>query len=292
VNGSINRISGTGRLKPGIFCALVFYAAVLLTLPTPAQVITLVDQNSLAQINIGTGAGSGGGMTNWTVDGVNQLSQQWFWYRVGGAGPESPINSISAPSFSTPSARSLYVTYNNGSYGVTINYLLTGASFGTRSSDMSESISITNSTASPLTFHFYQYSDFDLAGVSGGDIVQLGKNLRGLYNEATITKTNNSSVSETVLTPGANHGETTNYSATLQKLTDAAPDTLSDINSFGPGDATWAFEWDLTVNPLSSVGISKDKLLHWEPVPEPTALVLFGVAGGSVLLRRNRRQRR
>jgi len=256
-------------------------------LSSRAQIVTLTDQNSVALINTGTSAG----MFNWTIDGVNNLNQQWFWYRAGAGGPEQAINTISAPTFSTPNARTLYVSYDNGVYGVTINYLLTGTSPGTRSSDISESISIINHSAAPLAFHFFQYSDFDLAGVKDGDVVQLGKNLRGLFNEADQSKPGSpgNNLTETVVTPGANHGEAALFHSTLDKLNDGNTDNLNDnVGPAGPGYATWALQWDFTIQPGSSVGISKDKYVHWEPIPEPSAIALIslGLIGRALRKRR------
>jgi len=156
---------------------------------------------------------------------------------------------------------------------------------------MSESISITNGTGSALDFHFYQYSDFQLAGIASGERVQLGKNLRGLYNEAKISRNDSaSSVQETVVTPGANEGEAAFYNSTLAKLSDGNTDTLNNNNdTINFGNATWAFEWDLTIAPQSSVAISKDKLLHWDPVPEPSFGVLTGLALAMVAVLRRRK---
>jgi hypothetical protein len=252
--------------------------------PSSAQLVTLVDQNSSATINLSPSANNGGGMTNWIIDGHNELAQQWFWFRIGSSGPELPISSIAAPILSTPNVRTLYSTYNNGAYGVTINYLLTGSAPGQGKSDVSESITITNATASPLQFHFFQYSDFDLGG-PGGDTVSLGKNLRGLFNEADQSD-GVTQLTETVVTPGANHGEAAFFNSTLSKLSDGNPDTLNDNLTAGPGDVTWAFEWDLTINPFSSVGISKDKYVT---IPEPCSLGLFALGFVGFLFRRRKR---
>ncbi len=62
------------------------------TLGVQAQIQTLTDNNSVAQIN----PNSQSGMFNWSVDGQNQLNQQWFWYRIGNT-PEQSIDTISAP---------------------------------------------------------------------------------------------------------------------------------------------------------------------------------------------------
>jgi len=281
VRGSSNRLGG-GAIRLWLIAAAL--SLNLFVPSSPAQIITLHDQNSSASVNLSSGAGNSGGMTNWVVDGQNELAQQWFWYRVGSSGPEHPISAIGSPLISTPNARTLYTTYNNGSYGVTINYLLTGSSPGSGKSDISESISITNGTASPLQFHFYQYSDFDLGG-AGGDTVQLGRNLRGLFNEADQTD-GSVLLTETVVTPGANHGEAAFYNATLVKLSDANTDTLNDnAGPVGPGNVTWALQWDFTIAPGSSVGISKDKYLQ-VPIPEPSVLGLAAIGLLTWTLRR------
>src|SRR6266480_2589709 len=106
-----------------------------------APVVTLTDNNSIAQIDVG----SQSGMFNWRVQGQNQLVQQWFWYRVGGSGPEQSIDTISPPVLSTPNARTLTTTYANSILTVRVDYLLSGGamvSSGNAVSDISESITI------------------------------------------------------------------------------------------------------------------------------------------------------
>lgn len=61
-----------------------------------AQVVTMNDGGSTATVDLGSSAG----MNNWTVNGQNQLNQQWFWYRTDG-GIAQPINSIGAPTVTT-----------------------------------------------------------------------------------------------------------------------------------------------------------------------------------------------
>jgi len=249
-----------------------------------AQIITLVNNNSVAEVN----TSSQSGMFNWSVNGQNQLAQQWFWYRVGATGPEAPINTISAPTITTPNASTLYTSYANNSYGVQIKYSLTGGSAVSGKADMGESIVINNTSASALDFHFFQYSDFNLGGTTGGQTVQLGKNLSGLFNEALQTAPG-VAFTETVLTPGANHGEAGLFNTTLVKLNDGTPTTLNDnAGPVGPGDATWAFEWDLSIAPGSSALISKDKYIQLQPIPEPSSLALIslGLAGCALIKRR------
>ena len=145
-----------------------------------AQVYTLTDLNSIARID----PYSQRGMFDWSVEGQNQLYQQWFWYRVGNTGPEASINNISAPVVTTIDSRSISLAYSAQTYSVEINYLLTGGAVGSRVSDILETIRIRNLGTSPLDMHFFQYSDFNLQGSAGNDVVGLGRNLRQLFNEA------------------------------------------------------------------------------------------------------------
>jgi hypothetical protein len=194
-----SRLCILSAIAIGVVCTLLASAR-----QSHAQIITLSDNNSSAQVNVGSSAG----MFNWFVDGQNQLAQQWFWYRVGNANPEASIDTISAPTISTPNARALYAIFSNASFSVETDYLLTGGLAGSGHSDIGESIRINNLTASPLDFHFFQYSDFDLGGTTGGQTVQLGKDLGGLFNEALQTGPGGTlDESITVATPGANHGE-------------------------------------------------------------------------------------
>src|SRR5690348_16726746 len=102
----MNRLSGKKSWVWAVACGFAVFGSVL---SSSAQVVTLVDQSSSATVNLDGAATPGGlGMTNWSVGGVNNLAQQWFWYRVGSSGPEQPINTIGSLTFSIPNARTLY----------------------------------------------------------------------------------------------------------------------------------------------------------------------------------------
>src|SRR5258705_3135409 len=57
-----------------------------------AVIGNLSDGNSTISLDLSSQAG----MTAWNVNGVNQVQQEWFWFRVGNTA-EASINTISAP---------------------------------------------------------------------------------------------------------------------------------------------------------------------------------------------------
>ena len=264
----------------------------MFALSSSAQNVTLTDQNTAAQININNQMG----MHSWQVDGQEQLFQQWFWYRIGGAGPEQSIDMISAPAYSS-TANTLSTTYTGGSFNINVLYTLRGAPAGSGVADMTEIITINNTSGGVLDFHFFQYSDFDLSATIGGQTAALTRNMNPLspnFNKFIEADQVNAavSISETVITPGADHGEAGFYPGTLNKLNDLNPTTLSDTLSAGPGDATWSLQWDMTLaasGPGSTMQISKDKHLTLLVIPEPSTLGVLAVGLAAYVIGRRRK---
>ena len=131
-----------------------------------------------------------------------------------------------------------------------------------------------------------------MGGTPGGQTIQLGKDLSGThYNEAYQTGPGAIlDESITVAAPGANHGEAAFFNSTLVKLNNGVADNLNDnAGPLGPGDATWALQWDRQIAAGGSFLISKDKYIQLAgAVPEPSALALISV-GLAGLARRKRR---
>jgi hypothetical protein len=256
------------------FClAIAALFSFAMVLPSQAQIITLTDPlfpGVAAQIN----AGSQAGMFNWTVGGINQLTQHGFWYRIGTAGPEQSISTISAPTITQTTPNQATALYNNGAYSVQVLYRLTG---NTASSGINESIRIINNTTNSADFHFFQYSDFDLNGTSGGQSVQ--------FSPPQVTQTLGSVWSASqIVTATPNHSEAAFFNATLNSLNDGVATTLNDnLGPVGPGDVTFALQWDFTLAAGGSKLISPILTVQ---VPEPSALVLLALGLAAFTLRR------
>lgn len=241
-----------------------------------ATTYTLTDGNSSATVDPSSQAG----MYNWRVDGVNHLYQQWFWYRVGNTAEQS-INTISSPVVSQLAPNQLGIVYTAaGLFNVTIQYTLFGGQPGSGQADIGESIRVNNLSCSKLDFHFFQYSDFDLMGIPGGDTAE--------HVNANMVRQSKGdlAISETTILPTPSRWEIDYFDNTLNRLNDGVATTLSNTASpLGPGDVTWAFEWDKNIPKGGSLLISKDKQLSAVPIP-PGALLLGSGLLGLVGVRR------
>jgi hypothetical protein len=270
-------------MKRYIFLLAAFLAAMVVTSASPGYAaIMLTDHNSTVTID----PGSPSGTNSWVIDGTNQLYQQWFWYRIG-ATPESSIDTLGTPTVANPDPTIAIITYSTPQLEVKLTYVLTGGAWGSGQSDLAETIRIWNKGGSAIDFHFFQYSDFDLDGTPGDDTL-------AFCNANMVCQVGeHSALSETVVTPAPDHHEGAMFPTILNKLNDGAPTTLTDLPALGvalgPGDVTWAYQWDKVIAAGGTFIISKDKAMR--EVPEPCTLVLWCGLGGLGLLIA-RRQRR
>src|ERR1700752_5050361 len=110
------------RLASGTSVLAAAVAALSLgSAPAQGSRVVLKDGNSIANCSTETVDG----MTDWVVDGVDHMYQQWFWFRVGDNGPESsiddpgqtPIAVTDTNPFDGPAPDTLSVRYGDPTAG-------------------------------------------------------------------------------------------------------------------------------------------------------------------------------
>lgn len=245
----------------------------------------LGDRNSTIAIDDASPAG----MHHWAVDGVNHLSQQWFWFRADGDAFERPINMLPLTGaaltdtnpFVDPRPDTLALRYSGAGFSIQPSWTLRGGLPGSRHSDVTEQIVINNTRTTALHLSFFQYSDFNLNGNPFDDSAGI---MGSLHN--TAQQWDSGYVfSETVVTPIPTHFEVAFFPGIRDRLNDGSITNLLDLaGPIGPGDCTWGFQWDLTIAPGGTAIISKDKSLI--PSPGVVGLGVLGLGGLMVWRRR------
>lgn len=249
--------------------ALAIAPPITLTDPAGANSTVKIDPYSQA------------GVYDWTVELFNQLSQSSYWYRIGNTGTASAVSALSLDHIDQFDPTTATAYYKGASIDVQVNYSLTGADPGSGTSDLAQTISVTNKTSSTMSFHLFQYVDFDLNGTAPTEIA---------------TRTDSSHVKQTDGTTQAqvgvsipSHWEIGDAATLLNKLSTTSFTNLADSASPYTGDAAFAFQWDWSIAKSGSKSMSEDMLTTGAPVPEPSsAIALIGALGLIPALRRRR----
>lgn len=260
-----------------------------------AHAVTLTDGNSGVVVNPASQAG----VSDWTVDGTDHLTQQWFWYRVDND-PESSIDTLQIIGTQLSDADNdgggndkITTTYGGSGFEIEVAFTLKGGLIGSGDSDLGENITITNTNTNqvPMNITFFQYSNFDLKGDGTGD--------QSLIAASTARQIDGlTELAETVVEPTPLRGEVGFTSTTLDKLNDGVASNLNTLiagNPFfitpGTGDATWAYQWNFVIPVGQSVIISKDKnLTTATTIPAPNAALAGLAMIGGLAVRRVRRR--
>lgn len=262
---------------------------------TAVAQFVLADQNSFINVNPSAEAL----FSSWNVDGVNHLNEMSNWYRIGSTGGEKSAHTLALQSATPFDSNGDFIddsatlVYTQARFRLELDVGVTGFAPGSRKSKMGETISITNTSTTPLIIHFFEYMDLNLTNFAGDDsVVQLTPS-SGVQSDA-FTK-----VSAGII--DADGFELANFPFTLTNLLDSSPTTLSNNpgfgNTWGPADVTWALQWNFDgVNPLRPIiqpGQTAVIIKDWIMTPndpEPGTLGIVTLVGGALLRRRERRR--
>jgi hypothetical protein len=187
-----------------------------------------------------------------------------------------------------PNLNDLAVIYQNAQLSLSIEYTLSGDGVNSGSADMGESIKVGNAGGSSINLSFYQYSNFDLLQNNNNSVSILGA--PGAFTGALQTTggPGGTGIGEAILGPNANDAEAALVPTTFNKLTAGSYVTLDNTTSAGPGNVTWAFQWNTTLASGDQFDLSKDKGLSVQLIPEPSTLALIALGMGALgmMLRR------
>ncbi len=258
------------RWRIGCFLCLLVFAGEA----ARGDGVTLANGTSSAFIN----TQSQFGHSSWSINGAEELYQQQFWVRSGQSAAELAMSSLPTQSLVKTGSDQLEVLYRTDSYDILASYQLFGSQPEVPVSRFFTSIEVTNRTGHDLAISIFHYADFDLNGAPGGEIARF-------IDAQTVRQTEGDVVVLQQIAPIPQHRELNFYSATRDKLTDAYPTTLDDVDEpLGPGDVTWAFQWDFLLEPYGTTGVSISQYLA---LPEPASAAGLGL--GLLLASRRRR---
>jgi len=253
---------------------------------------SLSSKNSNITFDLSTSAG----MNSWTVNGINQLNQQWFWFRVGSTGPQLDLTSITnSPTFTQSSAAQMTAIYSNSLYKVTLSYGLSGFTSPSSKSSLTEAINFQNLSGNDIDLSFFMYSDFTLGGPDfvNSQNVTLGTSGSSSISRQTVVGSGASN-NVAINSPAANEMEVAAYPQLYNELTTSNAWTLNNVSTGGPGHTTWAMEWDSHL--VSGASMSPISITDTLQAPEPgvCGFAIIGLVIGklSVNKRRKKDQRR
>lgn len=236
------------------------------------------------------------GLSSWTVDGIDHLYEQNWWFNASSSAGSTPYNYelayYSTPTETQIGSSSALVSYLNIlGFDVAITYNLNGGAAGSGQSGLTENLTITNTTTSSGTFTLYQYTDFDLGGTAS-DYLNPNSNGNGIGGYAggydygandTITQVTGNYVTQTngTMTASEQSGVVPFPTVTMVGQAVALDDALWDgtvastlDGTTYTGDAAWI--WGYTFNIQAGHSVVITKALALQAVPVPPAVWLFG----------------
>lgn len=197
------------------------------------------------------------------------------------SGTVASVGGLTLSSVSQPAPGFLTTTYTGSQFSLQVVYSLVGGAAGSGVSGLSEQIKIQNLTPAPLAFNFFQFANFQLGGpgAQNNQLLQLGTDYKGLYNEASITSENTASPEyiDIAITSGANNGQAGLAPNALNSIMGVNGYNLNDVTDIGPGNTAFALQWTNGIAPRGTVIISEGLNISGVPEPATWSLAALGL---------------
>jgi PEP-CTERM motif len=219
------------------------------------------------------------GLSSYVVDGVENDFEQSYWTRGLGATFESPLSDLPVTA-AEALGNQIMVAYSAPQFDVQVRYLLMGGLPGSHIASLLETLMFFNRTGQPLPLTLYMETDLDVGGTAENTAVG---DINGITQSAPGWS---AFVSANPIPDGF---QIASFPDLFLSLGDTAITNLTNTGSpFGPGDASFAFQWNAVLPVGSPYTVSVQKAF----VPEPATWCLTALGFGTVLAFGRRRQRR
>ncbi len=255
----------------------IYSLSLVIVSSASAVVLDIFDNNS----SISVDTGSQDGLFSWNVDGVSQMSREWFWVRTGSDTQEFSLDTLTLNS-STAAGNQISLTYSGQGFDVTLDYTLLGGTNGSGTSRIEEEISFLNTGTSALNLSWFSLTDFDLDGTSVDQQTSGGS--------SGISQVDGLVTGRVIPSLVAAAFQIAVFDDLADSLNDAGLTTLDNSgNPLGLADAQFAFQHNFVIP--SDSGASFTQIKDISAVPEPTNISLFATGVLLILLQRRWRQK-
>jgi hypothetical protein len=226
------------------------------------------------------------GRGRFSVAGVENPTQHWFWYRAGADTRDYALSNqdsaIVGDNFAEIQYNEEVAGFGPGALRFVQTYDLVQT--GPTSAFLTISFGVLNQTTSSIDLTLSSYLDTDLNSTSDDDTATVSGDLNEI--QTINDSVTGSSLVYTASTRRLNAFEVAPYRSILDSLTDDLPTAYSNsVFNFGPGDYTGGYQWVTTVTPGRAIFIGA-VTLDLNAVPEPSSLAALALAGAFVARRR------
>ncbi len=214
------------------------------------------------------------GVTDWVIkygpissQTYNPMFREWFWYRIGTTGKQTSFDKLPVTGTEAADFTSATLNYTGPGFIATVNFSMGTKAAPSYNSAFIKTITIQNTTASPLDYHLFTYSDLDISS-AGTDNVAIIKGERAIqtgFEGHTLVQTSTLKPSHyDIDTLGSGPGS---MADSLENGTD--PIQLADFSGPYPqdGDMQFVFGYDLTIPANGSVTFTvTDTIVQTKPM--------------------------